>query len=77
MSGPFERTRTLLSQQTYPGSQGITHIRELGTDNPPDGNSYTTYLAECPECGERGKVKSYHGTNCFWDCRNCGAKLKD
>lgn len=72
----FEPTRTLLAQQSYPGSIKINKLEKRGSVSPPGEAGFTVYFCECPECGATGKVKSYHGSNCFWDCEECGQALK-
>lgn len=72
----FERVRTSLSQQSYPGSFRALQLTDGETVKPLDGRSYTKVKIRCPACGSEGWVKDYHGTNCFVDCRNCGQGLK-
>jgi ribosomal protein L37AE/L43A len=76
MRETFEPTRTLLSQQRYPGSSRLIKHEKVRSVVPSDGRAYTIRRVECPECGATGEVDDYHGTNCFWDCRECGAALK-
>lgn len=73
---PFKPTRTALSQQSYLGARHFAESESVRTVNPPDGRAYTVKRAKCPECRTTGYVKDYHGTNCFWDCEECGTPLK-
>lgn len=75
-SGPFEPTRTLLAQQSYPGATRLETLEEVRSVNPAEGRPYTIKRVECPTCEATGRVKDHHNTNCFWDCQECDEKLK-